>query len=118
MKARPMCRRQQPATSSEGEDMSPKRILGLAIATSILASSAALAATGTPERVRGTITSATASSVNAGRTLTLAHPLNRHQADGFQRPMIKATAVSRHDLTVTPVAVKYKEKSPKLPTGE
>jgi hypothetical protein len=30
--------------------MSPKRILGLAIAASALASSAALAATGTPER--------------------------------------------------------------------
>ena len=44
--------------------MSPKRILGLAIAASAaLASSAALAATGTPERVRGTITSATADSV-------------------------------------------------------
>jgi hypothetical protein len=42
------------ATISEGEDMSPKRILGLAIAASALASSAALAATGTPERVRGT----------------------------------------------------------------
>jgi hypothetical protein len=43
--------------------MSPKRILGLAIAASTLASSAALAATGTPERVRGTIASATADSV-------------------------------------------------------
>src|SRR5258707_205195 len=44
--------------------MSPKRILGLAIAASAaLASSAALAATGTPERVRGTIASATADSV-------------------------------------------------------
>lgn len=44
--------------------MSPKRILGLAIAASTaLASTAALAATGTPERVRGTITSATANSV-------------------------------------------------------
>jgi pentapeptide MXKDX repeat protein len=43
--------------------MSPKRILGLAIAASAaLASSAALAATGTPERVRGTIASATADS--------------------------------------------------------
>jgi hypothetical protein len=43
--------------------MSPKRILGLAIAASTaLASSAALAAT-TPERVRGTIASATADSV-------------------------------------------------------
>ena len=44
--------------------MSSKRILGLAIAASaVLASSAALAATGTPERVRGTIASATADSV-------------------------------------------------------
>jgi phosphate-selective porin len=43
--------------------MSLKRILGLAIAVSALASSAALAATGTPERVRGTIASATADSV-------------------------------------------------------
>jgi len=44
--------------------MSPKRILGLAIAASAaLTSPAALAATGTPERVRGTIASATADSV-------------------------------------------------------
>jgi hypothetical protein len=44
--------------------MNPKRILGLAIAASAaLVSSAALAATGTPERVRGTIASATADSV-------------------------------------------------------
>ena len=43
--------------------MNPKRILGLAIAASALSSSAALAATGTPERVRGTIASATADSV-------------------------------------------------------
>ncbi len=43
--------------------MSPKRTLGLAIAASALASSAALAATGKPERVRGTIASATADSV-------------------------------------------------------
>jgi hypothetical protein len=43
--------------------MSLKRILGLAIAASALASSAALAAAGTPERVRGTIASATADSV-------------------------------------------------------
>jgi hypothetical protein len=43
--------------------MSPKRILGLAIAASTLASSAALAADATPERLRGTITSATADSV-------------------------------------------------------
>ena len=50
-------------TISEGEDMSPKRILGLAIAASTLASSAALAATGTPERVRGTIASAAADAV-------------------------------------------------------
>jgi len=43
--------------------MNPKRILGLAIVASALTSSAALAATGTPERVRGTIASATADSV-------------------------------------------------------
>ena len=43
--------------------MSPKRILGLAITVSALASSAALAATGMPERVRGAIASATANSV-------------------------------------------------------
>src|SRR5258708_1020741 len=43
--------------------MSPKRILGLAIAASALGSTAALGATGTPERVRGTIASATADSV-------------------------------------------------------
>ena len=43
--------------------MSPKRILGLAIAASAVASTAALAATGTVERVRGTIASATADSV-------------------------------------------------------
>jgi hypothetical protein len=57
--------------------MSPKRILGLAIAASTaLASSAALAATGTPERVRGTIASATADSVtvdtNAHKPVTVA----------------------------------------------
>src|SRR5258706_3702115 len=50
-------------TTSEGEDMNPKQILGLAIAASALASSAALAATATPARVRGTIASATADSV-------------------------------------------------------
>src|ERR1700681_3890826 len=55
--------------TSEGEDMTPKRILGLAIAASAaLASSAALAATGTPERVRGTIASATADSVTVDRS--------------------------------------------------
>src|SRR6202012_2480281 len=43
--------------------MTPKLILGLAIAASALTSSAALAATGTPERVRGTITSASADAV-------------------------------------------------------
>jgi hypothetical protein len=43
--------------------MNPKRILGVAIVACALTSSAALAATGTPERVRGTITSATADSV-------------------------------------------------------
>jgi hypothetical protein len=55
--------------------MTPKRILGLAIAASVLASSAALAATETPERVRGTITSATADAVtvdtNAHNPLTI-----------------------------------------------
>jgi hypothetical protein len=56
--------------------MTPKRILGLAIAASALTSSAALAATGTPERVRGTIASATADSVsvdtNAHKPVTVA----------------------------------------------
>jgi hypothetical protein len=55
--------------------MTPKRILGLAIAASALTSSAALAAT-TPERVRGTIASATADSVtvdaNAHKPVTVA----------------------------------------------
>jgi hypothetical protein len=51
-------------TISEGENMTPKRTLGLAIAaSSTLALSAALAATGTPERARGTIVSATADSM-------------------------------------------------------
>src|SRR5258708_1181269 len=46
------------------EDSRTKRILGLGMAASgALTSSAALAATGTPERVRGTIASATADSV-------------------------------------------------------
>jgi hypothetical protein len=56
--------------------MSPKRILGLAIAASALTSSAALAAAETPERVRGTIASATANSVTvdtyAGKPVTVA----------------------------------------------
>ena len=56
--------------------MSPKRILVLAIATSALASSAALAATGTPDRVRGVITSAAGNSVTVdtytGKTFTVA----------------------------------------------
>src|SRR5246500_3113733 len=56
--------------------MTPKQILGLAIAASTLASSAALAATGTPERVRGTIASATADAVTvdtyANKPLTVA----------------------------------------------
>jgi hypothetical protein len=56
--------------------MSPKRILGLAIAASALASSAALAATGTPERVRGRIASAAADSVTvdtyADKSVTVA----------------------------------------------
>ena len=43
--------------------MSPKRVLGLAIAASTLGLSAALAATATPDRIRGTIESATANSV-------------------------------------------------------
>jgi hypothetical protein len=43
--------------------MTPKRILGLMIAASALASSAALAAAATPERLRGTIASASADSV-------------------------------------------------------
>ena len=55
--------------------MTPKRILGLAIAASVLASSAALAAAETPERVRGTITSVTADAVtvdtNAHNPLTI-----------------------------------------------
>ena len=54
--------------------MSPK-LLGLAITVSALASSAALAATGTPERVRGVIESATANSVTvntyAGKPVTV-----------------------------------------------
>jgi hypothetical protein len=54
--------------------MNQKRIFGLAIAVSALASSAALAAT--PERVRGVITSATANSVTvdtyAGKPVTVA----------------------------------------------
>jgi hypothetical protein len=56
--------------------MSPKRILSLAIAASALTSSAALAAAETPERVRGTIASATANSVTvdtyAGKPVTVA----------------------------------------------
>ncbi len=56
--------------------MSLKRILGLAIAASALAASAALAATETPERVRGTIASATADSVtvdaDANKPVTVA----------------------------------------------
>lgn len=55
--------------------MSLKRILGFAIAASALASSAALAATGTPERLRGTIASTTADSVTvdtyAGNPVTV-----------------------------------------------
>ena len=43
--------------------MSPNRILGLAIAASALASTGALAAPGTVDRVRGTIASATTDSV-------------------------------------------------------
>jgi hypothetical protein len=55
--------------------MSSKRLLGLAIAASVLASSAALATTGAAERVRGTITSAAADSVTvdtyAGKPVTV-----------------------------------------------
>jgi hypothetical protein len=43
--------------------MNPKRILGLAVAASALASSAALAATGTSERVRGTVAADSADAV-------------------------------------------------------
>ena len=46
--------------------MSPKRILGFAIVASALASSAALAATGMPESVRGSIASATGDPMTAG----------------------------------------------------
>ena len=56
--------------------MSPQRILGLAIAASALASVAALAVAATPERVRGTIASATADSVtidtDANKPVTIA----------------------------------------------
>lgn len=56
--------------------MSTKRILVIAIATSALASSAALAATGTAERVRGVIASAAANSVTvdteAGKPVSVA----------------------------------------------
>lgn len=55
--------------------MSPKCTLILVIASSALASSAALAATGTPERVRGVIASAAANSVTvdsyAGKPVTV-----------------------------------------------
>ena len=55
--------------------MSTKCILVLAIAASALTSSAALAATGTPERVRGVIASAAANSVTvdsyAGKPVTV-----------------------------------------------
>ncbi|HUB49564.1 MAG TPA: hypothetical protein VMB73_31715 [Acetobacteraceae bacterium] len=56
--------------------MTPKRTLALAIAASALASSAALAATATVERVRGTIASTTADSLtidtSANKPVTLA----------------------------------------------
>lgn len=56
--------------------MSPKRVLGFAIAASALASSAALAAVGTPERVRGVIQSVIANSATvdtyAGKPVTVA----------------------------------------------
>src|SRR5690348_15044498 len=55
--------------------MNPKRVLGL-IAASALASSTALAAVGSAERVRGVIESATANSVtvdtDAGKPVTVA----------------------------------------------
>jgi hypothetical protein len=61
--------------------MSPNRILGLAIAVA-LASSAALAATGTTERLRGTITAATSDSVtvdtDANKPVTVAVTGNTH----------------------------------------
>jgi hypothetical protein len=56
--------------------MSPKRILGLAIAASALVPFAAFAATGTPEHVRGTIASATTNAVTvdtyANKPVTIA----------------------------------------------
>jgi hypothetical protein len=66
----------EPTAPSEGEHMSPKRILGLALAASALVPIAAFAATGTPEHVRGTIASATANSVtvdtDANKPVTIA----------------------------------------------
>jgi hypothetical protein len=44
-----------------------------------------------------------------GGTLSFAYPLDRHQADGFQRPMVKAAAVSCHHPIMTPDTVEYKE---------
>ncbi len=56
--------------------MISKQILGLAIAASAVTSFAAFAATGTPERIRGTIASATADSMTvdtyANKSLTIA----------------------------------------------
>ena len=56
--------------------MTPKRTLGLMIAAAALASSAALAAAATPERLRGIIASATADSVtlntSADKPVTIA----------------------------------------------
>ena len=56
--------------------MSPKRILGLAIAASALVPFAAFAATGTPERLRGTVASDTANSLtvdtSANKPVTIA----------------------------------------------
>ena len=67
--------------------MSTKCILVLAIAASALTSSAALAATGTPERVRGVIASAAANSVTvdsyAGKPVTAVRdPYGEHESFG------------------------------------
>jgi hypothetical protein len=57
--------------------MNPKRILGLAIAASAaLASPAAFAATETPERVRGTVVSATAIGQILGTALPESEAVN------------------------------------------
>jgi len=48
-------------------------------------------------------------------TLSFAYPLDRHQANGFQRAMIKAATVSRHDLMMTRDTVEYKENVALIP---